>query len=140
MFTNINSFSFHEDFLMWTVLSKENHIIKIKGAGNKILPVVIDHDTIHRKDTIEQIANHLSSIIEENKLKPETVRVTIPARFAIIKNVTVDESIPEENYQEIVQYEFEKSWKESTSNYNIYLPEYSRTEGPPKELITVAIR
>lgn len=140
MAKEVNSISFQEDFFFWTETAIENQIIDVKKAVSDSLPLSIDADTLEQSTSVKQIANQINAVAQKYELKSDKVRLTIPSRFSLIKKVTVDESIPEENYRDVVSMEFSSSWDESPENYHLYLPEYMRKRNGYKELLAVGLR
>ncbi len=138
--TNINSVSIWEDALIWTQLSKDDTSIGIKRAVWEALPILINHQTIQDNDAIEQISSHLREFINNHQFSKDKVQLNIPGRFAIIKYITLETTIPEKNFSDQVIYEFEKLWEESNSNYDIYLPNFDKSVNPEKQTLAIAIR
>lgn len=137
---DINSISFREDSIIWTELSLQENSVTINRAANDMLPILIHHKSINQDKTVSQISDFISDFIRKNELGSNNVKITIPGRFAIIKKILIDATIPKDRYKDMVTFEFEKSWDELSKNYSIYLPPYSRTRGPYKEILAVAIR
>jgi hypothetical protein len=140
MAMDISSLSFREDAIIWTELSTQDNSLLIKRAANDSLPLFLHHESIHQGITVSKIAHFISDFIKKNQFKVQNLKITVPGRFAVIKKILVDATISRENFSDLVSFEFEKSWDESPKNYSIYLPEYSRTRGPYKEILAVAIR
>jgi hypothetical protein len=140
MATDISSLSFREDALIWTELSIQDNALLVKKAAYDSLPSFLNHKSIHQEATIAKLAEFIANFKEKNQFTAHNLKITIPGRFTVIKKVLVDATISKENFGDLVSFEFEKSWDESPKNYSIYIPEYSRTRGPYKEILAVAIR
>jgi len=130
------SLSIREESLIWTELTKTDNNIHLERAVFETLPVPINHQTIQQKLTTTKLANFIKEIVKKNKLNDKNIHLSIPGRFALIKKMALDPAIPAEHIEEIVKFEFEKFWEESSQNYHIYLPENSNN----KKVVAVAIR
>jgi len=138
--SDIAAISLREDSLLWAEISHSNHIIQIKKAVFETLPVFINHKTIQERSTLPTLVSFLKELVKKNNLTTGIVHLTIPGRFAIIKKIAADASIPGENLTELVYFEFEKSWEESSQNYRIYLPEGKTLQNPDGEILAIAMR
>lgn len=92
------------------------------------------------KSTVTTMVSFLKNLVKENNLTTNNIRLTIPSRFTMIKRVTADTSIPTENLSELVYFEFEKTWEESSQNYRVYLPEGKTLQNSDGEILAIAIR
>ena len=138
--TKVNSISLWEDSLIWTEVSRDDTTIEVIKAVWESLPILINHKTIQQKTTTGKLTSFLKELIKKHNLKKEKVSITLPGRFAIIKKINIENSIPESNYHDLVLYEFEKIWEESNKNYNIYLPNTAQSGNTEKEVLALAVR
>lgn len=138
--TKVNSISLWEDSLIWTEVSRDDTSIEVIKAVRESLPIFINHKTIQQKTTTGKLTSFLTEFIKKYNLKRENVRITLPGRFTIIKKINIESSIPESNYHDLVLYEFEKIWEESSKNYNIYLPNTAQRGNTEKEVLALALR
>jgi len=138
--TDISSIAFQEDFVTWTELTVDDKVINIKRAVSDSLPVSINFQSLKQPNVAEDVAAQLRTLVELKNLKTGKTRVTIPGRFAVIKKIVVDKSIPENQHQGLVNYEFQKSWKEDPQNYTIFLTNYKHDLESMNELLAVGIR
>ncbi|MBN2366301.1 MAG: hypothetical protein EH225_10110 [Calditrichaeota bacterium] len=138
--TEIAGLSLREDSVLWTELARDEKLIHIKKTVFETLPVFINHKTMQLHSTTATLSKFLKDIIKNNNLSRQNIRVTIPGRFAIIKKIPVDKSIPAESVPELIFFEFEKSWEESPQNYHIYLPENMPVQNSSENILAVAIR
>ncbi|HFE65087.1 MAG TPA: hypothetical protein ENK14_11855 [Caldithrix sp.] len=140
MVKEVNSISFQEDFFFWTEAAIEKSIIDLKKAVSDSLPLSIDSGTLEQATSVKQIANQINAVAQKYEFQSESIRLTIPSRFSIIKKITIDDSIPEEDYPDIISFEFSRSWDESPENYHLYLPDYLRRRNGYKELLAIGLR
>jgi hypothetical protein len=136
----IAAIALKEDSVLWMEISHSNYIIQVKNAVFETLPVYINHKTVLEKSTVTTLVTFLKNLVKENNLTTDNIRLTIPSRFAMIKRVTADTSIPAENLSELVYFEFEKTWEESSQNYRVYLPEGKTLQNSDGEILAIAIR
>jgi hypothetical protein len=137
--TDIVSISFRDDSFILTELSKNENTIDIQRAVYKKLPLFINHKSIQESETIQQIASGLTEVSKDLNLQEKSVHVTIPGRFALIKKIFLDDSIPPDTIKNLVSFEFEKLWDESRQNYHVYLTEESSDKNK-NDILAVAIR
>jgi len=137
--SDIVSISFREDSFTWLELSKNENNLDIQRAVFQKLPFFINHKSLNESQTKSKITESLKKIITNSNLDNRTINLSIPGRFAIIKNIPTDETLPADGLENLVNFEFEKLWDESRQNYHIYLPEQNSTKETATTL-AVAIR
>jgi hypothetical protein len=138
--TNINSVSIWEDSLILTEIVREDSSVIIKKAVQESLPIFLNHQTIQSETSINQLVDHFKDFQKKYQLDEKKLRITIPGRFTIIKKIKLEKSIADNNYIDQIFYEFEKFWEESSTNYNIYVPDLTATNTLQDEVLAIAIR
>jgi hypothetical protein len=137
--TDFVSISFREDSFTWLELSKNENNLDIQRAVVQKLPFFINHKSLNESQTVSQITEKLKEIINTGNLDNKTVHLSIPGKFAIIKNLPTDETLPPEGLENLVNFEFEKLWDEPRQKYHLYLPEGNSAK-ESKNTLAVAIR
>lgn len=137
---NISSIAFHEDFLLWTEVSLEENSATIKKAVSESLPQTIDHRAIRNENVVEQMAALIKSVRDSHQFDSKKVRISLPGKFTLVKKIRVDQTIPEENYDEIIFLELSKTWQERPDNYQLYLVEKIQRDDNSADLLVVAVR
>jgi hypothetical protein len=137
--SDIVSISFREDSFTWLELSKNENNLDIQRAVFQKLPFFINHKSLNEPQTKSKVTESLKAIIQKSNLDDKTINLSIPGRFALIKNIPTDETLPTDGLENLVNFEFEKLWDESRQNYNIYLPKQNSAKETASTL-AVAIR
>ncbi len=136
----INSVSFHEDFVQWADVILDESNIVIRRAVSDSLPLIIDHKSLNQTESINQISKKLVTLIEQNSFSKEKVRFTFPSKFSLIKKIALDSTISSENYNEFIFFELEKIWEEPSENYQIYQLEKVEASEGLTEILILAVR
>jgi hypothetical protein len=137
--TDFVSIAFREDSFTWLELSKNENNLDFQRAVFQKLPFFINHKSLNESKTVSHITEKLKEIIKTGNLDNKTVNLSIPGRFAIIKNLPTDETLPPEVVVNLINFEFEKLWDEPRQKYHLYLPE-GNSEKESKNTLAVAIR
>jgi hypothetical protein len=137
--TDFVSISFREDSFLWLEISKNDNNLDIQRAVFQKLPFFISHQSLNESQSVHHITDNLQKIIKTNKLDNKSVYLSLPPRFAIIKNLPAVENLPQNGLESLVNFEFEKFWDESRQKYHIYLPD-KQSAKENNSVLTVAIR
>jgi Tfp pilus assembly PilM family ATPase len=135
-----NSISFHEDFVLWTDLILDENTIKLNKVVSDSLPRIIDHETINDSTFSTEITELIKTLRDINQFDAEKIRISLSNKFSMIKKIRVDKTIPAENFNDLVLFELDKSWEESSENYNIYLVEEIKKRESYTDLLVVIVR
>lgn len=138
--TDIVSISLEEDSVLWSEFRKNDKAINIQRVAFQTLPIFINHQTIQKKVSVTQLSNVIKNLAQSQKWQDKKINLSFPGRFAIIKKIMIDESISADMRQDVVLYEFEKSWEESSQNYSIFLPSSEGSSDAGHYIIAVAVR
>ncbi len=137
MSENISSLSILEDRIVWIQGSVLPDQIAIEQFVETELPFQLSKENIARTTSTIQIANQLSYLAKANKLDTQNVRVSIPARFGIVKRVWVDDAIPEEQWRAFAQSQIAAELIAPLDEYVFYLSKEKHTVENHSELLVV---
>lgn len=137
----VNSISFHENSVTWLQIAVDSgQSLTVTRVVESPLPFVINFDNLAAGGTAIKIGGHLRSLAETHELSMENVRFLLSSRFGFVKRVTVDDFVPEAEYEALVEQDLGHSLAADTDRFFIYQPEYFRENGSRKEILSVAIR
>jgi hypothetical protein len=136
----INSISFHEDFVLWTEFNKDGSKIGLNSAVSDSLPRILDHQTLLDPKVLNEFVDLINLLRESHQFNAKPTRISLSNKFSLIKKIQVDHTIPSDRFNEIILFEFEKSWQESLKNFQIYMVESTKASSTSTELLVVAIR
>ncbi len=136
----ISSLAFLEDRLVWIQGSVLPDQIAIDQFVETELPFQLDRENILRATSTIQLANQLSYIAKANNLDTQAVRVSIPARFGIVKRVWVDAIIPQSQWKAMAQNQLAAEVTAPLDEYAFYLSNEHRSVNDHIELVAVLFR
>ncbi|RMI24928.1 MAG: hypothetical protein D6681_01820 [Calditrichaeota bacterium] len=141
MGTVISSVAFQENSVSWVQVELEGEQrLTIQRVVESPLPFVINYDNLQKPTPPLQIAKYLNSLAAEKDLYTDHVRFLLSARFGLVKKVLADRTVPEAVYPELVEREMHSIFTDKVEHYQFYYPEYRRSSGALREILTVALR
>ncbi len=136
----ISSLAFLEDRILWVQGTLLPDQIAIDQFVETELPFRLDRENISRATSTIQIANQLSYLAKANNLDTQAVRVSIPARFGLVKRVWVDSVMPESQWDAFVRNQIAAELTSPLDEYVLFLGKEKRPAEDHIELIAVLFR
>lgn len=136
----IQSIAFHENKVNWVQAAVTEQSVVVQRAVESLLPLVINYENLNKSTAALQIANHLKSVAKAHDFEPDDVRFVISGSFVFIKKILVNQTIPEENYQDVAEFELDHILADAIEQFFLYFPEYEGEQNHMRQVLTVAVR